>query len=68
MDKEKLLFYSSPIALVDEADAILIDEARIPLVLTGSAVCGPSMMALISAIPRLSLCVLHGLLQVETLT
>ena len=36
-EKEELLFDTFPIALVDEADSILIDEARIPLVLAGNA-------------------------------
>lgn len=36
MDKKELLFPSFSVALVDEADSILIDEARIPLVLAGN--------------------------------
>lgn len=36
-EKEKLLLGSLPVALVDEADSILIDEARIPLVLAGNS-------------------------------
>lgn len=36
MDKTALVFPSFSVALVDEADSILIDEARIPLVLAGN--------------------------------
>lgn len=36
-EKEKLLLPSLSVALVDEADSILLDEARIPLVLAGNA-------------------------------
>ncbi|RCX16366.1 preprotein translocase subunit SecA [Anaerobacterium chartisolvens] len=48
MEKEKLLFNTFPIALVDEADSILIDEARIPLVLAGDGSMAPPMAARIS--------------------
>lgn len=37
MEKEHLLFPDFSVALVDEADSILIDEARLPLVLAGCA-------------------------------
>ena len=36
MEPAKLLLRTFPVALVDEADSILIDEARIPLVLAGN--------------------------------
>lgn len=36
-EKKGLLWEHAPVALVDEADSILIDEARIPLVLAGNA-------------------------------
>ncbi len=42
-EKEQLLFNSFSVALVDEADSILIDEARTPLVLAGNADSRPSM-------------------------
>lgn len=45
VDREKLLFPDFPAALVDEADSILIDEARIPLVLAGNADSRSSMAA-----------------------
>ncbi|MEL7623153.1 MAG: accessory Sec system translocase SecA2 [Clostridiales bacterium] len=48
MEKEKLLFPDFPIALVDEADSILIDEARIPLVLAGNPDRQPEMAAKIA--------------------
>ncbi len=44
-EKEQLLFRSFPVALVDEADSILIDEARTPLVLAGNADTFPSRWA-----------------------
>jgi len=54
-EKENLLFDTFPVALVDEADSILIDEARIPLVLAGDADMRPSMAAKISkAVSELS--------------
>ena len=36
-EKGQLLFHTFSVALADEADSILIDEARIPLVLAGNA-------------------------------
>ncbi len=42
-EKERLLFPAFPVALVDEADSILIDEARIPLVLAGNPQAGPAI-------------------------
>ena len=36
-EKEQLLCGKLPVALVDEADSILIDEARVPVVLAGNA-------------------------------
>jgi preprotein translocase subunit SecA len=54
-EREQLLFNTFPVALVDEADSILIDEARIPLVLAGNADSRPSMAAQISkAVSELS--------------
>jgi preprotein translocase subunit SecA len=54
-EKEQLLFHTFSVALVDEADSILIDEARIPLVLAGNADARPSMAALVSkAVSELS--------------
>lgn len=54
-DKEEMLFSTFPVALIDEADSILIDEARIPLVLAGNADMRPSMAENISkAISALS--------------
>lgn len=47
-EKEQLLLNPFSIALVDEADSILIDEARIPLVLAGNADIQPSMAKHIS--------------------
>ncbi len=44
-EKEELLFDTFGVALVDEADSILIDEARIPLVLAGNADTRPEMAA-----------------------
>lgn len=56
-EKEQLLFQNFPIALVDEADSILIDEARIPLVLAGNANVQFSLSAQISsAVAELSEC------------
>lgn len=46
--KEEILFSSFPVALVDEADSILIDEARIPFVLAGNSDIKPSMAEKIS--------------------
>lgn len=48
--KEEILFESFPVALVDEADSILIDEARIPFVLAGNAEMRPSMAKQISKV------------------
>lgn len=54
-EKEQLLFSKFPIALVDEADSILIDEARIPLVLAGNSDMRPLMAVRISkAVSELS--------------
>lgn len=54
-EKEQLLFHTFSVALVDEADSILIDEARIPLVLAGNADMRPSMAEQISqAVSELS--------------
>ncbi len=40
------------VALVDEADSILIDEARIPLVISGAAVAGATDAPLLASIVR----------------
>lgn len=54
-EKDRLLFPSFSVALIDEADSILIDEARIPLVLAGNADVQPSITAHISkAVSELS--------------
>lgn len=50
VDKDRLLLSSFPVALIDEADSILIDEARIPLVLAGNAETQTSIAAKISQI------------------
>lgn len=47
-DKERLLLPRFDVALVDEADSILIDEARVPLVLAGGAQTGPAASVRIS--------------------
>lgn len=45
IDKRQLLLNTLSVALVDEADSILIDEARIPLVLAGNTDDHPSIAA-----------------------
>ena len=58
--KEELLFPPFSVALVDEADSILIDEARIPLVLAGNSKETPSGAAmarqLVSALGEPDVC------------
>lgn len=48
VERERLLLPRFDVALVDEADSILIDEARIPLVLAGGTQGGPDVSAQVS--------------------
>ena len=50
MEKEQLLFPVFSVVLVDEADSILIDEARIPLILAGNTDSRLSITATISRV------------------
>ncbi len=55
MEKENLLFGSFSVALVDEADSVLIDEARTPLVLAGNEeISGPAAARICGAVSRLA--------------
>ena len=55
-EREQLLCQGFSVALVDEADSILIDEARVPLVLAGNAAAGcalpKSICEAVSALSR----------------